>query len=48
VETREQFQRLKSQQCSEGQGNYFHMPVAGKEFAKLRDSDLSSTVAAAQ
>jgi len=48
VETREQFQRLKMQQCSEGQGNYFHVPVAGKEFAKLRESDLSATVAAAQ
>jgi diguanylate cyclase (GGDEF)-like protein/PAS domain S-box-containing protein len=44
VETREQFLRLRAQQCSEGQGYYFQAPVAAHEFAKLLGSDLSATV----
>ena len=46
VETREQFMRLQAQQCAEGQGHYFHAPVAAREYAKLLGSDLSATVAA--
>jgi diguanylate cyclase (GGDEF)-like protein/PAS domain S-box-containing protein len=46
VETREQFMRLQAQQCAEGQGYYFHAPVAAREYAKLLGSDLSATVAA--
>jgi len=46
VETREQFLRLQVQQCAEGQGYYFHAPVAAHEFAKLLGSDLSTTVVA--
>jgi diguanylate cyclase (GGDEF)-like protein/PAS domain S-box-containing protein len=46
VETREQFMRLQAQQCAEGQGHYFHAPVAAHEYAKLLGSDLSATVAA--
>jgi diguanylate cyclase (GGDEF)-like protein/PAS domain S-box-containing protein len=46
VETREQFLRLQAQQCTEGQGYYFQAPIAGKEFAKLLGSDLSTTVLA--
>jgi diguanylate cyclase (GGDEF)-like protein/PAS domain S-box-containing protein len=46
VETREQFMRLQAQQCAEGQGHYFHAPVAAGEYAKLLGSDLSATVAA--
>jgi diguanylate cyclase (GGDEF)-like protein/PAS domain S-box-containing protein len=44
VETRQQFLRLQAQQCAEGQGYYFQAPVAGKEFAKLLRSDLSTTI----
>jgi diguanylate cyclase (GGDEF)-like protein/PAS domain S-box-containing protein len=43
VETREQFLRLQAQQCAEGQGYYFHAPVAAHEFTKLLGSDLSAT-----
>jgi diguanylate cyclase (GGDEF)-like protein/PAS domain S-box-containing protein len=46
VETREQFMRLQAQQCAEGQGHYFHAPVAAREYAKLLGSDLSATVTA--
>jgi diguanylate cyclase (GGDEF)-like protein/PAS domain S-box-containing protein len=46
VETREQFMRLQAQQCAEGQGHYFHAPVAAREYAKLLGSDLSITVSA--
>jgi EAL domain-containing protein (putative c-di-GMP-specific phosphodiesterase class I) len=43
VETREQFLRLQAQQCAEGQGYYFQAPVAAREYAKLLQSDLSTT-----
>jgi diguanylate cyclase (GGDEF)-like protein len=46
VETREQFLRLRAQQCDEGQGHYFLAPVAAEEFVKLLSSDLSATVVA--
>jgi diguanylate cyclase (GGDEF)-like protein/PAS domain S-box-containing protein len=46
VETREQFLRLQVQQCTEGQGHYFHAPVPAAEFAKLLGSDMSTTVVA--
>jgi diguanylate cyclase (GGDEF)-like protein/PAS domain S-box-containing protein len=46
VETREQFLRLQAQQCTEGQGHYFQVPVAAHEYAKLLGSDLSATVVA--
>jgi diguanylate cyclase (GGDEF)-like protein/PAS domain S-box-containing protein len=45
VETREQFLRLQTQRCAEGQGYYFHAPIPGNEFAKLLGSDLSTAVA---
>jgi EAL domain-containing protein (putative c-di-GMP-specific phosphodiesterase class I) len=35
VETREQFLRLRAQQCDEGQGHYFLAAVAADEFVKL-------------
>jgi len=43
VETREQFLRLQAQHCAEGQGYYFQAPIAGDEFAKLLEPDLSAT-----
>ena len=46
VETREQFLRLQAQQCAEGQGHYFQVPVAAREYEKLLGSDLSVTVSA--
>jgi diguanylate cyclase (GGDEF)-like protein/PAS domain S-box-containing protein len=46
IETREQFLKLQSKQCAEGQGFYFSEPVAANEFAKLLRSDLSTTVVA--
>jgi diguanylate cyclase (GGDEF)-like protein/PAS domain S-box-containing protein len=46
VETRDQFLRLQAQQCAEGQGHYFHAPVAAPEYAKLLGADLSTTVSA--
>jgi diguanylate cyclase (GGDEF)-like protein/PAS domain S-box-containing protein len=46
VETREQFLRLRAQQCDEGQGHYFLAPVAADEFVKLLSSDLSATIVA--
>jgi diguanylate cyclase (GGDEF)-like protein/PAS domain S-box-containing protein len=44
VETREQFLRLRAQQCDEGQGHYFLAPVTADEFVKLLSSDLSATI----
>jgi diguanylate cyclase len=46
IETREQFLKLQSKRCAEGQGFYFSEPVAADEFAKLLGSDLSTTVVA--
>jgi len=46
VETREQFLRLQSERCAEGQGFYFSEAIAANEFAKLLGSDLSTTVVA--
>jgi diguanylate cyclase (GGDEF)-like protein/PAS domain S-box-containing protein len=46
VETRAQFIALQGQNCAEGQGYYFQMPVAANEFAKLLGVDLSTTVVA--
>jgi diguanylate cyclase (GGDEF)-like protein len=46
IETREQFLKLQSRQCAEGQGFYFSEPVVANEFAKLLGSDLSTTVVA--
>jgi diguanylate cyclase (GGDEF)-like protein/PAS domain S-box-containing protein len=46
IETREQFLKLQSNQCAEGQGLYFSEPVAANEFAKLLRCDLSTTVVA--
>jgi diguanylate cyclase (GGDEF)-like protein/PAS domain S-box-containing protein len=46
VETRAQFIALQGQNCGEGQGYYFQMPVAANEFAKLLGLDLSTTVVA--
>ena len=46
VETREQLIALKAQNCAEGQGFYFHKPIAADEFAKLLGTDLSATVVA--
>ena len=46
IETREQFLKLQSKRCAEGQGFYFGEPVAANEFAKLLGSDLSTTVVA--
>jgi diguanylate cyclase (GGDEF)-like protein/PAS domain S-box-containing protein len=46
VETREQYLMLQAQQCAEGQGYYFQAPIAGNEFAKLLESDLSTTTSA--
>ena len=46
VETRQQFLKLQSQHCTEGQGSYFQAPVAGEEFAKLLKSALSTGVMA--
>jgi len=44
VETREQFLALQAQACAEGQGYYFHRPIAADEFAKLLGADPSATV----
>jgi diguanylate cyclase (GGDEF)-like protein/PAS domain S-box-containing protein len=44
VETRAQFIALQGQNCTEGQGYYFQMPVPADEFAKLLGVDLSATV----
>jgi diguanylate cyclase (GGDEF)-like protein/PAS domain S-box-containing protein len=44
VETREQFLALQAQDCAEGQGYYFHRPIAADEFAKLLGADPSATV----
>jgi EAL domain-containing protein (putative c-di-GMP-specific phosphodiesterase class I) len=47
VETRAQFLALQAQDCAEGQGYYFHEPIAAHEFAKLLGgADLSATVLA--
>jgi diguanylate cyclase (GGDEF)-like protein/PAS domain S-box-containing protein len=46
IETREQFIRLQTQQCAEGQGFYFNRPLAAVEFAKLLGTDLSTTIVA--
>ena len=46
VETREQLMALKAQNCAEGQGFYFHKPIAADEFAKLLSTDLLATVVA--
>jgi diguanylate cyclase (GGDEF)-like protein/PAS domain S-box-containing protein len=42
VETREQFLKLQAQRCTEGQGYYFHAPVAANEFAELLRADSST------
>jgi diguanylate cyclase (GGDEF)-like protein/PAS domain S-box-containing protein len=44
VETREQFLALQAQDCAEGQGYYFHRPIAADEFAKLLGPDPAATV----
>jgi diguanylate cyclase (GGDEF)-like protein/PAS domain S-box-containing protein len=44
VETRAQFLALQAQNCAEGQGYYFHKPIAADEFSKLIGADLSATV----
>ena len=44
VETRQQFLKLRAQQCAEGQGYFFQAPVAGNEFAKRLKSDLAISV----
>jgi diguanylate cyclase (GGDEF)-like protein/PAS domain S-box-containing protein len=46
IETREQFLKLQSKKCDEGQGYYFREPVAAREFTKLLRADLSTTVVA--
>jgi diguanylate cyclase (GGDEF)-like protein/PAS domain S-box-containing protein len=46
IETREQFLKLQSRQCAEGQGFYFSEPIAANEFAKLLTCDMSTTVVA--
>jgi EAL domain-containing protein (putative c-di-GMP-specific phosphodiesterase class I) len=46
IETREQFLKLQSRQCAEGQGFYFSEPITAIEFAKLLTCDLSTTVIA--
>ena len=46
IESREQFLKLRSKHCDEGQGYYFRAPIPAKEFAKLLRSDLSTTVVA--
>ncbi len=42
VETREQLHALQARQCAEGQGFYFHKPVAATEFARILGSDISA------
>ena len=46
VETHEQFLRLQTLHCSQGQGHYFQAPLEGGEFAKLLSSDLAATIVA--
>ena len=44
VETREQLDFLKSQDCGEGQGYYFSPPVVAEEFTELLKSGIVRTV----
>jgi len=43
VETPEQYAFLKTQQCDEGQGNYFCRPVVAGEFAGLLENGIPET-----
>jgi diguanylate cyclase (GGDEF)-like protein/PAS domain S-box-containing protein len=44
VETREQLDFLRGQNCPEGQGFYFSKPVAAEQFGKLLRAGLASSV----
>ena len=43
VETPEQYAFLRTQQCDEGQGNYFGRPVLAEEFAGLLENGIPET-----
>ena len=43
VETPEQYAFLRTQQCDEGQGNYFGSPVVAGEFAGLLENGIPET-----
>ena len=44
LETEEQLVFLRTQRCSEGQGNYFSGPVGAAQFVRLLETGLPALV----
>jgi EAL domain-containing protein (putative c-di-GMP-specific phosphodiesterase class I) len=44
VETHEQLEFLRANECDEAQGYYFSRPVVAEQFAKLLETGISETV----